>query len=171
LAVVCGCAPPQATPPTPPPAAATPTSQAASAIATLSTGPAATARVLAAATSIATSPVQISQARLDTVNFGDWSVTLSNVSQQPVDLSGWTLFVGDYLATFPTNQYMTVEPAKSKIIHLSGTSVGNNPAEGDNIYIGSSSIRTGGPGVLTNNGQRVVLVNAQNQVASVYQLP
>jgi hypothetical protein len=169
LAVGFGCAPPAAPPPTPPPqTAATP---AAAAIATLQSSPAATALVLAAATSVSASPVQISAVRLDTVNFGDWSVTLSNVSQQPVDLAGWTLFVGDYLATLPANEYMTVLPDKSKVIHLSGTSVGNNPAEGDNIYIGSSSIRTGGPGVLTNNGQRVVLVNPQNQVASVYQLP
>jgi hypothetical protein len=166
LVVGSACAPPAPPPATPAP---TPTSPAAAVLATLQTGPAATARVLSAATTIAGSPVQISSVALNTVNFAESTVTVSNVSSAPVDLSGWTLFVGTYSATLPTNQYMTILPSQSKIIHLSGAVPGSDPTSGDNIYLGASSIDPG-MGVLTQ-GDRVVLMNPQQQVASAYQLP
>ena len=168
LVVGSACAPPAPPPATPAPAP-TPTSPAAAALATLQTGPAATARVLSAATTIAGSPVQISAVALNTGNVGDSTVTVSNVSSAPVDLSGWTLLVGTYRATFPANQYMTILPGLSKVIHLSGAAPGSDPSSGDNIYLGASSIEIG-TGVLTQ-GDRVVLVNPQQQVASAYQLP
>ena len=165
LVVGFACAPPAPPPATPAP---TPTSQAAAALATLQTGPAATARVLSAATTIAGSPVQISSVALNTGNIGDSTVTVSNVSSAPVDLSGWTLLVGTYRATLPANEYMTILRDEQGL-HLSGAAPGSDPTSGDNIYLGASSIEIG-TGVVTQ-GDRVVLVNPQQQVASAYQLP
>jgi hypothetical protein len=138
-------------------------------VATLQTGPVATQRVLNAATSVAASPVQIAEATVTSAELGEAAVTLTNVSSQSVDLSGWTLLISSFRATLPNNQYMTLLPAQKKTIHLTGAVPGSDPTSGDNIYVGASSIRSGA-GMLTE-GNKVVLVNPQAEVASTYQLP
>ena len=169
LAVASGCTPPPAPPPATPLPPPTPTSRAAEAVATLQTGPSATVRAVAAATSVAASPVKISEVVLNTVNFGDWSVTLSNVGVEPVDLSGWTLLVGAYRTTLPHNQFMTLMPTHSKTVHFRGA-VPASPPSGEDIYVTQSGIESGAS-ALTQDGDRVVLLDPTAQVASVYQLP
>jgi len=165
LLLLAACAPAPAVP-TPAPAQPTATPFHADAIATYASSPAATAAVVAAATSVAVSPVQISEATVDPGNFENSSITLHNSGTQPVDLSGWVILVGSYRVKFPTNDYMTLEPAHSKIVHLSST---DDPVSGDNLYLGMGSVSVG-TGAVTS-GDRIVLVNSQGKVASTYPPP
>ena len=142
MLLLAACAPPPPAP-TPAPPQPTPTSVHADVIATYASSPAATAVVVAAATSVAASTVQISEATVDTGNFENSSITLHNSGTQPVDLSGWVILVGSYRVKFPTNDYMTLAPASSKIVHLSSS---NDPVSGDNLYLGMGAVSVGTAG-------------------------
>ena len=80
----------------------------ATALAAVRTGPSGTEIAIGVATSIAESPITITDASADPSNVSNSSVTLFNTSQAPVDLSGWTLLFENYRVTLPTTQYMTV---------------------------------------------------------------
>ena len=133
---------------------------------TFASSPAATAAVVAAATSVATSTVQISEASVDPGDFEGSSITLHNNGTQPVDLSGWVILVGSYRVKFPTNDYMTLAPASSKIVHLSSS---NDPVSGDNLYLGMGAVSVGTGGM--TSGDKIVLVNSDGKVASTYPAP
>jgi hypothetical protein len=165
LAVIVGCSappPPLATPTLGP--AATPVH--AEAVSTLQSGPVQTQLAVAAATSIARSTVQISDASVDQINVENSSVSLKNVGTEPVDLSGWVLFVGSYRITFPTSNYMTLAPASTKIVHLSSSTA---PTSGDNLYLGLGAVSVGSGHV--TSGDELVLLDSEGNVASIFQLP
>src|SRR5436309_12250856 len=92
LLSACGQPPPYVAPTAPP----TPTSVAATAVAALQTGPAATQVAVAAATSVTASTMRISDASFDPENVANTAVTVANMGQAPVDLGGWTLLVANY---------------------------------------------------------------------------
>jgi len=165
LIVLSGCSPAAPTSPTAAPLP-TPTSEHAEAVATLQSGPAPTLRAQAAATSIATSAVQITDASVDQINPENSSVTLSNNGTQAVDLSGWVLLVGSYHITFPTSNYMTLEPARTKIVHLSSSTT---PTMGDNLYLGIGSMSVGAGNV--TSGDNIILLDAEGHVMSSYPVP
>jgi hypothetical protein len=154
-----GCMePPTYVVPTAPP---TPTAIHATEVAALQSGPQATQIAVAQATSIAASPIRISDASLDPGNVGNSAVTLSNISTTLVDLSGWILLVQNYRVTLPTTQYMTVAPGKTMIVHLSSSAT---PTDGQNVYVGLGSVSTT-PRV---NPDQIVLLDKSGQVASTY---
>jgi hypothetical protein len=164
LVVLVGCAPPAAAPtPAAPP---TPTAVHAEAIATFESGPIPTQFAVAAATSIAASPVQITAVDVDSANPENTGITLHNSGTRPVDLSNWLLLINSYRARFPTTNYMTLAPNSDKIVHLSSSST---PVVGDNIYLGVSSV-SAGMGLFTS-GNQVLLLDNENKVASQYQVP
>src|SRR5690242_3473390 len=114
--LVTGCYSPPPAPP-PPTAAPTPTPIRATAVAGLQSGPAATQAAIAAATSIAVSPVRIAEASFNPENAASSAVTLENIGTQNVDLGGWVLLVDTYRVTLPQTDYMTVVPGDSLIVH------------------------------------------------------
>jgi hypothetical protein len=123
--------------------------------------PQATQVAIAAATSIAASPIKIVDASMDPANVGNSAVTVSNVSQAPVDLSGWILLVQNYRITLPTTNYMTVAPGNMVIVHLSSSAT---PIEGQNVYVGLGALET----TPRLNPDQIVLLDPQGHVASTY---
>jgi hypothetical protein len=159
LAAVTGCyQPPAYVVPTSPPTA---TPFHAEAIATLSSGPQATQIAASAATSVAASPISIVDANVDAANVAYSSVTVSNTSDRPVDMSGWILLVQNYRVTIPTSQYMTVAGGQKMTFYLSSS---QTPTNGQNVYVGLESLQN----VPRVDSDRTVLLNPQGQVASTY---
>jgi hypothetical protein len=80
----------------------------------------------AVSTAVAGAPVRITEASLSA---SDPRITIQNTSNQPVDLSGWTLRVGDAAVRLPTN---TQAPAgQALVLHATaGTSSGRD------VYLG-----------------------------------
>jgi hypothetical protein len=139
----------------------TPVPANATALAAVRTGPSGTAIAVEAATSIAASPITITDTSVDPSDPSNSSVTLFNTSQGAVDLSGWVLLVANYRVTLPTTQYMTVGPGSTVVLHL-GTSP--SVATGKDIYVGLGSLDNtprADPG-------QVVLFDKQGNVASLY---
>jgi hypothetical protein len=133
----------------------------ATALAALQAGPAATQNAIAAATSVAASPVHISDASVDPANAAASSVTLTNASSAVVDLGGWMLLVLNYRVTLPKTQYMSVAAGNSMIVHLGNS---QTPPNGQNIYVGLGAVDST-PRV---DADRIVLLTPQAQVASTY---
>jgi hypothetical protein len=133
----------------------------ATALAAVRTGPSATEIAIGAATSIAASPITITNASADPSNPSNSSVTLLNTSQGPVDLSGWTLFVLNYRVTLPTTQYMTVGAGSTVVLHLATSP---SVATGKDIYVGLGSIDN----TPRADPSQVVLLDKQGKVASLY---
>jgi hypothetical protein len=159
LAAVAGCyQPPAYVVPTSPPTA---TPFHAEAIATLSSGPPATQIAASVATSVTASPVSIVETSLDPGNVANSSVTVSNTSDKPVDMSGWILLVQNYRVTIPTSQYMTIAGGHQMTIYLNSSPT---PTNGQNVYVGLESIQN----VPRVDSDRTVLINPQGQVASTY---
>lgn len=146
-------------PPTPTPVPAN-----ATAVSALQSGPTATQVAVAVGTTIADSPIQITNASIDPQDVSNSAVTLANSGSAPVDLSGWVLLVQNYKVTIPTTQYMTVVPGNTLTLHL-GTSP--TPPNGQTVYVGLGSLQNT-PRV---DAERVVLLNPQGQVASTYPSP
>jgi hypothetical protein len=130
-------------------------------IAALQTGPTATNIAVAAATSMAASPMRILSTSIDPQDAANSAVTVMNVSQAPVDMSGWTLLVANYKVLIPSTQYMTVAAGSTLNIHL-----GQSPtaASGQDVYVGLGALLST-PRV---DAERTVLLSPQGQVASVY---
>lgn len=160
LLSACGQPPPYVAPTAPP----TPTSVAATAVAALQTGPAATQVAVAAATSVTASTMRISDASFDPENVANTAVTVANMGQAPVDLGGWTLLVANYRVELPATKYMTVAPGNALIVHLSSSAT---PTSGQNVYVGEGALQST-PRV---DADRIVLLDPQRQVASVYPAP
>jgi hypothetical protein len=80
----------------------------------------------AASTAVAGAPVRITEASLSA---SDPRITIQNTTNQPVDLSGWTLRVGETSARLPAN---TQAPAgQALVLHVqSGASSGRD------VYLG-----------------------------------
>jgi len=153
--------------PTPTPTALpTPTAVHAEAVATFESGPVPTQLAVAAATSIAASPVQIANVTVDTASPDNSAVTLRNSGDKPVDLSGWTLLFNSFRAKFPTTNYMTLAPNSIKNVYLSSST---SPVTGDNVYLGISSVNAG-TGLFTA-GNQIILLDSENKVASQYKVP
>jgi hypothetical protein len=74
------------------------------AVSVLQNGPTATQVAAVAATSIAASPMRIVDANLNQANVGNSAVTVSNISQEPVDLGRGMLLVNNYKVTLPKNE-------------------------------------------------------------------
>ena len=83
----------------------------ATAIAALSNGPTATPVAVAAATSIAASTIQITDASVNPSNVAASAITLSNSGGAAVDMGGWVLLVANYRVTLPKTDYMMLVPA------------------------------------------------------------
>ena len=164
MVLLIGCVPPATapTPTVPPP----PTAVHAEAIATFESGPIPTQFAVAAATSIAASPVQITAVDVDSAHPENTGITLHNNGTRPVDLSNWLLLVNSFRARFPATDYMTLAPNSDKIVHLSSSST---PVVGDNLYLGVSSV-SAGMGLFTS-GNQIILLDNENKVASQYQVP
>jgi hypothetical protein len=158
VALLSACAPPPYVVPTEMP---TPTPAHATAVAALESGPAATQVAVVQATSIAVSPMHITDASFDPGNAANSAVTLSNVGTSDVDLGGWVLLVANYRVTLPTTDYMTVAPGSSLIVHLATS---QTPTSGQNIYVGLGSLENT-PRV---NEDQIVLLDPAGQVASTY---
>ena len=146
--------------PTEPPTV-TPVPANATALAAVVTGPSATQIAIGAATSIAASPITITNASVDPSDASNSAVTLFNTSQGPVDLSGWTLLVANYRVTLPTTQYMTVAAGNTVVLHLATSP---SVATGKDIYVGLGSLDS----TPRANPNQVVLFDKQGSVASVY---
>ena len=108
------------------------------------------------ATSVARSPVQITDVR---VVSADTSVDVHNSSNAAVNLEGWTLLLGRNIQlTLPP---VTIDPNQTRTIHLgAGTDTASD------VFLNSAS--TGGVAITFAPGQRAVLVAPDDQVASVY---
>jgi hypothetical protein len=139
----------------------TPTAANATPIAALQSGPTATQAAVSVATSIATSPVHITDASFDPANVYDSAITLSNGGTSNVDLGGWVLLVSNYRVTLPKTEYMTVVPGHSLIVHLSQSPT---PTSGQNIYVGLGALDN----TQRANPDQIVLINADGHVASTY---
>lgn len=139
----------------------TPAPIAGTAVAALQSGPTATQVAVAAATSVAASPMRIVNVSLDPENAGNSAVSVLNVGGAVVDLSGWTLLVQDYRVELPTTQYMSVAPGSTMIVHLTSS---NTPTSGQNVYVGLGAAKST-PRV---DSDRTVLLDPKGQVASVY---
>jgi hypothetical protein len=84
--------------------------------------------VNAAATTTAESAIRITDAQLTS---GAPTITVENVGDRTIDLSAWSLQVGDKPVKLPPNTELA--PGKSLVLH---GSAGTN--DNDNIYLGSS---------------------------------
>jgi hypothetical protein len=133
-------------------------------IAALQTGPTATNIAVAGATSVAASPMRILSTSLDPQDPSNSAVTVMNISQATVDLSGWSLLFNNYKVTLPSTQYMSVGAGSKLNIHL-----GNSPsvASGQDVYVGLGALQNT-PRV---NADQTVLLDSQGHVASVYPPP
>jgi Lamin Tail Domain len=159
--LLAGCyTPPTFVVPTEPPTT-TPVPANATAVAAVQSGPSATQIAVAAATSIAASPVHITDASFDPANAANSSVTLTNGSGGNVDLGGWTLLVANYRVALPKTNYMTVGPGSSLIVHLATS---QTPTNGQNVYVGLGSIDS----TPRANTDQIVLLDPNGQVASTY---
>jgi len=159
--VLSGCyTPPTFVVPTEPPTT-TPVPANATAVAALQSGPSATQIAIAAATSIAASPVHITDASFDPANAANSSVTLTNGGSSNVDLGGWTLLVANYRVALPKTNYMTVAPGSSLIVHLATS---QTPTSGQNVYVGLGSLDN----TPRANPDQIVLLDPNGQVASTY---
>jgi hypothetical protein len=108
------------------------------------------------ATSVARSPVQITAVDVASDNT---TVGVHNSSSAPVNLDGWTLFLGPNIAiTLPP---IDVAAGQSRNVHLAA----GETTESD-VYLGASSV--GGVAMTFAPGQRAVLVAPDDQVASVF---
>lgn len=109
------------------------------------------------ATSVAASPVQISQAQ---VSQTDTTIALHNSGSRQVNVGGWTLLMGTFPFVLPTSSNMRIDPSQTLTLHLSrGTDTASD------VYLGAA------PGPLLNNlqnGATLVLVDLQGQLASIY---
>jgi hypothetical protein len=130
-------------------------------VAALQTGPTATNVAVAAATSIAVSPMRILSTSMDPQDVANSAVTVMNVSQAQVDMSGWMLLVNNYKVTLPATQYMMVAAGSTLNIHL-----GDSPtaASGKDVYVGLGALQST-PRV---DADRTVLLDSQGHVASIY---
>jgi len=127
----------------------------------LQSGPAATQVAVAAATTIAASPMHILEVSLDPENSANSAVTLFNGGPATVDLSGWSLLVSNFRVTLPTTQYMSVGSGSKMIVHL-GNSQG--PTSGQDVYVGMSSLQN----TERLNADQTVLLFPNGSVASTY---
>ena len=111
----------------------------------------------AMATAIAASPVQIVEARLDQP---DTRVVLTNSGATIANVGGWTMLFTAFGVLIPRNTM--VLPGGSVTIYFApGVSTATD------VYLGT------GQEVMADSlkpGNRIVLVNAQGQVASVLQV-
>jgi lamin tail-like protein len=139
----------------------TPTAANPTAIAALQSGPTATQAAVSVATSVATSPVHITDASFDPANVYDSAITLSNGSSTNVDVGDWVLLVSNYRVTLPKTDYMTIAPGHSLIVHLSQSAT---PTSGQNVYVGLGALDSS-PRV---NADQIVLLNSDGHVASTY---
>jgi hypothetical protein len=114
----------------------------------------------AIATSVANSPVQISQVKVDPA---DTTISIHNTSQRQVSVGGWILFMGTFPFILPTNSNMRIDPGATVTLHFSrGTDTATD------VYVGQA------PTPLVNNlqnGATLALVDLSGQVASVYRIP
>jgi Lamin Tail Domain len=133
----------------------------ATAAAALQNPPTATQIALVAGTSIAASPMRITDASVDPENMANSAVTLMNTGSAVVDLSGWMLLVANYRVLLPTTQYMSVAPGSSMIVHLSGSPT---PTNGQNVYVGLGAVSN----TPRANADRTVLLTPDGDVASTY---
>jgi hypothetical protein len=169
LAVAAAC-----TPPTPPPSAPTVAAVATkvSAIQSGDATPSATAQSVATrlaptlqvvqqtigpiATSIARSPVHITDVN---VMADDTTIVLQNAGSAQVNLLGWSLLLGRNIAlTLPD---LTLAPGQTRTVHLAAGT--NTDSE---VFLNTPSV--GGVAITFAPGQRAVLVQPDDQVASVF---
>jgi hypothetical protein len=117
--------------------------------------------VAISATTIAASPIKITDASLDPGNVANSSVTLTNSGSTNVDVGGWVMLVQNYRVTLPKTEYMTIGPGGSLIVHLATS---QTPTNGQNVYVGLGSIDN----TPRADPDQIVLLDAQGQVASTF---
>jgi hypothetical protein len=116
---------------------------------------AATQAVGAVGTSVATSPVRVSNVRVDPA---DTTVTVQNSGSSPMNLRGWTLLMGPNFSV--TLGDIGIEAGQTRTLHFSqGT---DTPSD---VYLGFGSNMAGNS---LTSGTRVVLVAPADTIASVY---
>lgn len=116
---------------------------------------AATQVVAAAGTSVATSPIHVTNV---SVGASDTMVTIQNSGSAPMSLAGWTLLMGPNLSVVLSD--VTVKAGQTRQVHFSeGTDTDAD------VYIGfgSNAARAS-----LQPGARVVLIAPPDQIASVY---
>jgi hypothetical protein len=115
----------------------------------------ATQAVSAVGTSVATSPVQITNVVIDQT---DTQIAIRNSGTSSVNLRNWTLLIGQsVLVTLPD---IDLEANQTRTLHLApGTDTATD------VYLGLGS---GLVSATLSPGERVVLVSTRDGVASVY---
>jgi lamin tail-like protein len=114
--------------------------------------------VNAAATTTAESAIRITDAQLTS---SAPTLTVANVGDRTIDLSAWSLQVGDQPVKLPPNTELA--PGKSLVLHGSaGTS------DSDNIYLGSS---LGDALNALQPGAQVVLENPSGSLVASFTVP
>jgi hypothetical protein len=112
------------------------------------------------ATSVAGSPVQISQVQ---VSEADTTISIRNSGTREASIGAWILFMGTFPFVLPTNSNMRIDPGQTLTLHFSrGTDTATD------VYVGQA------PQPLVNNlqnGATLVLVDLTGQIASVYRIP
>jgi hypothetical protein len=106
------------------------------------------------ATSVAASPVQITDVDIDPSNT---TVAVRNSGSSAVNLEGWTLLMGPSIAI--TLRDIRLDPGQTRTLNLSS---GTDTA--DNVFIDSSS---GAVATTFSPGQRVALIGPNDQVMSI----
>ena len=113
--------------------------------------------VIAAATSSALSPVQITAVSVEPA---DTTIMVKNGGASTVKLDDWTLLLGPSIQlTLPP---ISIDPGETKTLH-----VGAGKSTTSDIYLNSSAA---GVAMTFAPGQRAVLVGPNDTVASVYQV-
>jgi hypothetical protein len=107
------------------------------------------------ATSVALSPVQITDVDVDPSNT---TVTVRNSGSAAVNLEGWTLLLGPSIAIALRD--IPLEPGQTRTLNLSS---GTDTA--DNVFLGTAS--SGAIATTFAPGQRAVLIGPNDQVASI----
>jgi hypothetical protein len=118
---------------------------------------AATQVVAAVGTSVATSPVHVTN-----VNVGatDTIVTIQNGGSAPMSLAGWTLVVGPNLSVELSD--ITLKPGQTRQLHFSD----GTDTDAD-VYLGFGNVAARAS---LQPGARVVLISPPDQIASVYSI-
>jgi hypothetical protein len=116
---------------------------------------AATQVVAAVGTSVANSPVHVTNV---SVNDADTIVSIQNTGAAPTTLSGWTLAVGPNMSVQLTD--ITLKAGQTRQLHFSqGTDTDNDVYLGAGYNVAKASLQP---------GTRVVLIAPADQIASVY---